>query len=35
MNIYKGPESSLAGIELLPLKSPLSVNPGAFVELRT
>lgn len=34
-NIYKGPEISLGAIEFAPLKSPLSVKPGAFVELST
>lgn len=33
--IYKGPDSSLAAIEFAPLKSPLNVKPGAFVELKT
>jgi hypothetical protein len=32
---YNGPESSFVAIEFAPLKSPLSVKPGAFVELNT
>jgi hypothetical protein len=32
---YIGPESSFGDIELGPLKSPLSVKPGALVELST
>lgn len=30
-----GPETAFVGIELGPLNSPLSVKPGALVELRT
>jgi hypothetical protein len=33
--IYRGPESSFGDIEFAPLKSPLRVKPGAFVELST